>query len=377
MTKRTISIISIFLIFSCNDKVRLEEKKSQLKELKSDFETIKYSIKKLESEISIDSPETIKNKIAVRLLEIEEKIFSHYIQQPGKLNSNENILVSSEMLARVNKSIFYEGEKVQKGQVVYELDSDIMQGTLEEIKLSRDFSKTSFERQKKLWSQKIGSELQYLKLKNHYETLEKKVAVLENKIAKLFIKAPITGTIEALYMKVGELASPGTPAFRITNTERIFIEADVPERYANILIKGSPVKINFKSLAVSKEAPISFVGQIINPENNTFKIKIELDNKEGRLKPNSIASLEILDYMNEKAHLVPTKVIKRDMRGDYVFLNRSGKCKKTYIEVGLSQGDTSHIIQGLELGDQVIVSGYNDVVNGSLLEIKNSNETKL
>jgi biotin carboxyl carrier protein len=150
MTKRTISIISIFLIFSCNNKVRLEEKKSQLKELKSDFETIKYSIKKLESEISIDSPETIKNKIAVRLLEIEEKIFSHYIQQPGKLNSKENILVSAEMLARVNKNIFYEGEKVQKGQVVYELDSDIMQGTLEEIKLSRDFSKTSFERQKKI-----------------------------------------------------------------------------------------------------------------------------------------------------------------------------------------------------------------------------------
>jgi len=370
MTKKNISIITIFLIFSCHNIVRQKDKKSQLKELKLELEIIKNSIKKLESEISIDSPESNEKKISVAILKIEEKMFKHYIQQPGKLNSKENILVSAEMLARVNKNIFEEGEKVQKGQVVFELDSDIMQGNLEEIKLSRDFYKTSFEKQKKLWSQQIGSELQYLQLKNQYETLEKKVEVLENKIAKLFIKAPISGIIEALYLNVGELANPGSPAFRIANIQSIFIEADVPERYANILIKGSPVKIHFKSLGITKEAPLSFVGQIINPENNTFKIKIELDNKEGKLKPNGLASLEILDYINKKAHLVPTKVVKRDMRGDYVFLNRKGKCKKTYIEVGLSQGDISHIIQGLQEGDQVIISGYNDVVNGSLLEIK-------
>jgi RND family efflux transporter MFP subunit len=274
------------------------------------------------------------------------------------------------MLARVNKNNFEEGDKVQEGQVVFELDSEIMKGTIEEIKLSRDFAKTSFERQEKLWRQQIGSELQYLQIKNQYETLNKKVEVLEKKLAKLFIKAPITGTIEALYLKVGELAGPGSPAFRIANTELVFVEADIPERYANILIKGSPVKINFRSLALSYVAPLSFIGQIINPENNTFKIKIELKNELGKLKPNGIATLEILDYSNEKAHLVPSKVVKKDMLGDYVFLNRVGKCEKKYIELGLSQGDTSHIILGLEVGDQVIVSGYNDVVVGSLLEIK-------
>ncbi len=369
MTKISVFILSIFLVFSCNKEVSQEEKKSQLKELKSDLVILKNAINKLESEISMDNPETNKNKVAVRLIEIQEKRFLHYIEQPGKLNSKENILVSSEILARVNKNIPEEGDRVQKGQIVFELDSDIMKGTLEELKLSRDFSKTTFERQEKLWAQKIGSELLYLQIKNQYETLNKKVEVLEKKIAKLFIKAPITGTIEALYLKVGELASPGSPAFRIANIEHVFVEADVPERYANILVKGSPVKINFKSLSLSKEAPLSFIGQIINPENNTFKIKIELENEQGKLKPNGIASLEILDYSNEKAHLVPSKVVKKDMRGNYVFLNRTGKCEKKYIEVGLSQGDISHIVQGLEVGDQVIVSGYNDVVSGSLLEI--------
>ena len=202
------------------------------------------------------------------------------------------------------------------------------------------------------------------------ETVQNKLDAAETQSSKLSISAPISGVIENLFLNIGELAVPGRPAFRIINTKKVYVEADVAERYANILKKSTPVKINFKALGISKEAPLSFVGQVINPENSTFKVQIELNNSKGFLKPNGIASLEIQDYVNENAIIVPSQIVKKDMRGDYLFLNKNGRAEKTYVEVGLSQSDKSIITTGLKAGDQIIIEGYSEVIGGSILDIK-------
>ena len=131
------------------------------------------------------------------------------------------------------------------------------------------------------------------------------------------------------------------------------------------------LKVNFKALGITKEAHLSFVGQVINPENSTFKIKINLDNPDGHLKPNAMASLEIQDYKNEQALVVPSRIIKKDMRGDFIFLNNKGIAEKKYIEVSLSQDDQTMIQSGLKVRDQIIIEGYNEIIGGSLLDIKN------
>lgn len=361
---------AVLILASCEESApTLETKKAQLKELKAQLITLNSQINGLEKDLSNENSSTTEKKVPVRVKELTEERFHHYIEQPGKINSKENILVSAEMGGMVTSLNAEEGQWVNEGQNIIQLDSTIMSAGLSELSAALELAKTTFERQEKLWAEGIGSELQYLQIKNQYETLSKKYIASEAQLEKLSISAPISGYIEQVFLNKGELAAPGMPAFRIVNTKRVYIEADVAERYSNILKKNTPVKINFDALGVSKNAPLTFVGQVINPENSTFKVKIELNNTEGILKPNGLASLEIQDYVNEAALVVPSQIVKKDMLGDFIFVAKKGKAEKVYIKLGLSQGDKSMIVEGLKAGDKVITEGYSEVVSGSLVDI--------
>jgi len=364
--------IASILVVSCGEtKLNLEEKKTQLKELKSQLTDIKSQIKELQNELNGQLVDTKQKKVPVRIKELEEELFYHFIEQTGKINSNENVVVSAEMAGLITHLDVKEGQWVNKGSSIIKLDSEIMKSNVEELITALEFAETTFERQKVLWDKKIGSEIQYLQIKNQYESLQKKLETAENQLKKLTIKAPINGVIEEIFLNEGEFANPGRPAFRMVNPKNVYVEAEVAERYANILKVNTPVKVNFKTLGIDKEAPLSFVGQVINPENGTFKIKINLENPNGFLKPNGMASLEIQDYINENALVVPSQIVKKDMQGDYLFVNKNGQAEKTYIEVGLSQGNKSMIKSGLKIGDEVIIEGYSEIIGGSLLNIKN------
>lgn len=372
MKKQIIFITTLCLILSScgQEETKTNDKALQLKELKSDLKTLTNDIKKLEIELNLNTKLPVKNRIPVRIDTLKEEVFYHYIEQPGKINSKENILVSAEMGGLITKINFKEGDVVTKGETVAKLDSDLMQSNVDELMATLELAKTTFERQEALWSKKIGSELQYLQIKNQYKSLQKKVDAAETQLNKLNISAPINGVIEELFLNPGELANPGRPAFRIVNTERIYVESDVAERYANVLQKNSPVKVTFDSLGIQQQSSLSFVGQVINPENSTFKIKIDLDNPKGFLKPNGSASLEIQDYVNHQALVVPSQVVKKDMRGDYLFINDNGTAEKRYVKMGLSHDDKSIIVSGLNVGDEIIIEGFSEVVSGSVLDIK-------
>lgn len=358
------------LLASCQESApTLESKKAQLSELKSQLITIKSQINGLEKDLSSEDTKTAEKRVPVRIKQLEKESFSHYIAQPGKINSKKNVLVSAEMGGMVISLNAEEGQWVEEGQNIIQLDSTIMSAGLSELSSALELAKTTFQRQEKLWAAGIGSELQYLQIKNQYETLSKKFSASEAQLEKLSISAPISGYIEQVFLNKGELAAPGMPALRIVNTRKVYIEADVAERYANILKKNTPVKINFDALETSQNAPLSFVGQVINPENSTFKVKIELDNQDGTLKPNGLASLEIQDYVNDAALVVPSQIVKKDMLGDFIFVANKGKAEKVYIKLGLSQGDKSMILEGLKAGDKVITEGYSEVVSGSLVDI--------
>jgi RND family efflux transporter MFP subunit len=279
-------------------------------------------------------------------------------------------MVSSEMGGLVTNVLAKEGDWVSAKTTLIAIDAEIMQNNVEELELAWELAKTTYERQKSLWEQEIGSELQFLQIKNQYLSLENKLAAAKAQLQKLNITAPISGTLEEVYVNPGELTRPGSPVFRIVNADEVIVEADIAEKYANILKKNTPVTINFKSLGTSKNAKLDFIGQVINPDNRTFKVNIQLNNSSGILKPNAVASLEIRDFSSTNAMVVPSQIVKKDMRGDYVFVAKNGIAEKTYVSLGLSHSDQSMILDGLNIGDVIIVEGYNEVVSGSKLELK-------
>lgn len=359
------------LISSCGEQeLSIEAKQTQLKTLKSELVNLKGSIKSLEKELVGTHAVREVLKVPVRVKTLSAETFHHYIEQPGTVSSKANVLVSAEMGGLVTALSASEGDWVAQGTTIITLDSEVMQNNVTELEYALVLAKTTFERQESLWAQKIGSELKYLQIKNQFQSLENKFAAATAQLEKLNISAPIDGTLEEIFVNTGELAAPGRPAFRIVNAKNVIIEADVAERYSNILKKNTPVNIKFNSIGASRKAKLNFIGQVINPANRTFRVNIELDNKSGELKPNSVASLEIRDFSSDIAMVVPSQIVKKDMRGDYLFIAKNGDAKKTYITLGLSQTDKSMILEGLNPGDVIITEGYNEVVGGSKLAIQ-------
>jgi membrane fusion protein (multidrug efflux system) len=360
--------LAIFL-FSCSEqKLTLSDKKDSLKVLKEQLSETKTQISILEKEIAtLDT--TMINGAIVKTTAITASTFKHYIEQLGTVSSKQNVTVSPTLGGVVQKIIVDEGEWVNKGEDIIELDAEIILKQVEEMEASFKLAETTYKRQKKLWEQKIGSEMQFLQIKNQYESLQKKLESAKAQLGNMKISAPISGNVDVINLNVGEFAAPGIPILQIVNAKEVQIQADVPEKYANILHKGGYVSINFSAIGIEKEAKITFVSQIINPQNRTFKIKIDLDNKNGEIKPNAIASLQIQDKYIKDAIVIPTEVIKKDMRGDFIFIAEKNHAKKVYITLGKSYKYKTHITSGLNINDLLITTGYTKIGNESPIKI--------
>jgi RND family efflux transporter MFP subunit len=366
-----ISLLSLVIIMAaCGEKEsELDIKKSELKSLKEQFLDVKSKIDNLEKEIS--SLDTIVDGgVPVSIATIKLSTFSHFIEQPGIVSSKENVLVSSEMSGVVKQILAKEGSWVNKGQVILQLDASVLSSQVEELKASVELLKTTYDRQTNLWNQGIGSEIQYLQSKNQYNSMSNKLQAAQAQLDKLEITASISGRLDEVYINEGEYASPGMPILRLVNSRKLQVEANVAERYANKINNNDSVYISFNSIGIEQQEPISFIGHVINPENRTFKIKIDIKNESRFIKPNAVASLKIKDFNSDNAIKLPSKVIKKDMRGNFVFVVDGVKAVKTYIETGLSYNKYTHVLSGLKEGEKVIINGFNEVSNGSTIEIK-------
>ena len=369
-TVKLLSVLALAIIIGCGEKVNeLSQKKEALKELKQQMADLKSQISSLEKEIAI-SDTLVEGGVVVHVQVVEAINFTHYISLPGIVSSKENILVSVEMGGMVVNRLVEEGRWVNKGDAIIQIDASILSNQVEDLRQSKELAKTTYERQDNLWKQGIGSEMQYLQAKNQYVSLQKKLAAMEAQLDKLELVAPISGRLDEIYINVGEFAAPAMPAFRIVNSKKLQVEVDVAERYSAIIKKGDLVNLSFDALGINRQEKVSFVGQVINPQNRTFKVKINLNNSSGDIKPNAVASVKLQDFSQEGAMVLPSACIKKDMRGSFVFVADNNKAIKKYVETGLSQDDMTHITSGIDFGQEVIVIGYDGVANGSKIDIK-------
>ena len=225
---------------------------------------------------------------------------------------------------------------------------------------SLDLATTIFQKQERLWNQKIGTEIQYLEAKNRKEGLEKSLAAMKIQLGRAFVRAPFNGTIENIQVRIGELVQPGTPMFQFVGESDLFIQADVSESFVGVLKKGDSVEVKFPSLNKSINTKVSAVGGIINPNNRTFNVEVILP-KMTDVKPNMISVLKIKDYVNKVGVVVPAHLILSDTQGDYVFIVENGVAKKKYVKRGLTFGDETEILEGLSGIETLVDKGFREV----------------
>ena len=371
-------ISGLLVLAACSDKSSIESKKAELSTLRTEYKEMKDKIAALEKELSeIDSTYddgAERNAALVTSIPAKPSRFVHTIEVRGTIASRTNVSMSAEMGGTVEEIKVREGDYVREGDVLIRLNTSLVANQIKEVKTAMELANVVYERQKNLWEQNIGTEIQYLQAKNNYETLESRLGQLNAQYGKMVIKAPFNGVVDEVLTKEGQMAAPGYPLIRVVNPGDGYITADISEAYVGQLKKGDSVKIYVPSLDKEYGSTITAVGQSIKLANRTFMLEAKLPAAAKDLKPNMLVVLHLADYVNENAISVPTRIVLEDLKGHYVYLAQKRDddyiAQKRYVNLGKSDRNTTEIVSGLQEGDVVIDRGSMLVAQGALIKIQ-------
>jgi membrane fusion protein, multidrug efflux system len=364
--------LSLMLVFAaCSSGDSLEAKKAKLASLNSQAEEIKTQISELEKEIAkLDTSVVARKPKLVAVAPITKGAFNHFIDVQGTVDSENNVAVQPGMPGVVTQVYVKEGDNVSVGQVLAEVDNRSIKESIAQLETNLDFAKTAYEKQERLWKQKIGSEIQYLQAKTQYESLQKNLSALRAQLDMSRMKSPIAGAVDQVNVKVGEYAAPGMfGAFTIVNFNKMKVVTKVADSYINKVKLGDPVKITLNDINQTIEGKISFVSKVVNPMTRTFQIEVALGKTESNVRPNMLANVSINDENLPEVISIPSNIVQKDSNDDqYVLIAKGSKgnliAQKVMIKTGASYGDKVVVIEGVNENDQLITIGYQEVVDG-------------
>ena len=355
------------LAASCGGKkTDLQSKKAELEKLKSEIAKLQAQARKLEQEIAVLEPSKAKGK-PVETEELKTAEFSSYLSIEGKADAEQSTIATAQVPGTVTAVLVQAGDAVSAGQALAYLDNTALRQSRVQIEQQLTFANTLFEKQKRLWQQGVGTEVQYLSAKNQKEAMEKNLATLDAQLAMYTIKSPISGTVESVDLKIGQAAAPGFPLFKVVNLSNLKVVADVAETFSGKINFGDAVKVQFDDINKEVDSKISFASKVIDPLNRTFKIEIRLGGIEGA-KPNMLAKLKIIDYTTPTAISVPTNAISKTDKESFVMVmtEENGKkvAKRKVVVTGHTGETRTEITSGLAAGDKVIVTGFQELNDG-------------
>lgn len=365
---------SVEKVLESNNLTTIRAKRA---ELVSDQQTLNSKIKLLDEAIS--KLDTVKHVPLITAFKAKTEVFNHTLEIQGNVTTKNLLVITPEYNGILTNVYVKEGQKVSKGQLLAKIDDGGLSQQLAQLKIQTDLAKTTFERQKRLWEQNIGSEIQYLQAKSSYESQTEAVNQLEQQVAKTKVTAPFSGTIDDVITEQGSVVAAGqSQLMRLVNLDDMYIETDIPERYIADVTKGKNVVVDFPILGTTVETKIRQAGDYINPNNRTFKVEIGIPNKDKSIKPNLTARLKINDYTNENALLIPQSIISENANGEqyvYVISNKNDKnigvANRVIITTGKTQGDVIEVLSGIENGTEIVQEGARSVKDGQSVQIIN------
>ncbi len=374
MKNTGIILIVAFITFAaCKPKTDLDTKLAEYEEAKTELASQKANVHELKVELEAAGVLQINdNRSLVTTITLKPTIFKHLIDVRGAVKARGNITISPEISARVTTVLVKEGENVKMGQTMVIQDAAVLRNTIAELRTSLELAQTIYTRQKKLWDKNIGSEVQYLQTKNNKNSLERKLATAHSQLNRTIIKAPFSGVIDRVDVRVGQNVQPGQPILRLVSLADMYIKATVSESYVGKFKPNQEVAILFPSTGKQLSAKISAIGQVIEPKNRTFELEIIIPSDD-QIKPNMIAVISVSDYENKRALTIPTNIIFTDSKGVFVYQLKQSEGNnvaiRTDVTLGLTMGTNTEIVAGLSEGDIIIDKGIYDISNGSQVKI--------
>jgi RND family efflux transporter MFP subunit len=378
MTKKIFTLlITATLVVSCGQKDNNQTVDQLIaaknnKELQARKALIQADLAKIEAALA--TLNVRKEEALVSVATLKDTVFNHYLDIQGSVETKENILIQPEMPGTLVALNVKAGQRVSKGQLLARVDDGGSSQQVASLETQYQLAKTTFERQKNLWSQKIGSEIQYLQAQTQMLSLQRSVAQAKAMLSKTEIRAPFSGTIDEVFVERGQVVSAGPQGLmRIVNLNNMYVSTSIPESYIGKLKVGTQVDVFLTSLNKNYKGKVRQIGNFINPNNRSFGIEVSIPNPENLLRPNQVAKLKVIDYTVKNAIVVPSNVIQEDGKGNqfvFVATNSDGKtatAKKAMVTIGKSSDNVTEILSGLSANDIIVIEGVNTISEGMKL----------
>jgi RND family efflux transporter MFP subunit len=344
-----------------------EDPAAKLAKLKDDKVKIEQQIAELEKQVTKPAPKIM----TVGLSEVNTAPFRHYIDLQGKVDANESVMATSKMPGALKKVYVKNGDNVRQGQLLAEIDDNVMLKSLAELDGQLVTATDIYNRQKGLWDQKIGTEVAFIQAKNAKESLERSIATVKEQWSMTKIYAPTSGTVDLVLLKQGQAIAPGMPLCNILNLSNLKVAGEVTEAYAAKVRKGDNVQVYFPDLNKEVSTRVTFVSKTINPMTRTFTVECALSGNDYRA--NQVAVMKIIDYQSPNAVVIPVNLVQMAEDGDFVLVAEKGAdnkatVRKASIKQGQNYGGNVEILSGLKKGDWVIATGFQDVNAGETVQ---------
>ncbi len=361
--KKLLIIPAILFLAACSNKPK--DKTAELAELKKQQAELTDKIAKLESETT--------NKDSVKATEVGIVVakagnFTNYVDVQGKIDAQDNVMAYPQAQGIITAINVRPGQHVSRGQILVQLDNSVLKQQIQQAEIQAGLARTLFERQKNLWDQKIGTEVQFLQAQTNLQTAQKQINALQQQADMYRIKSPISGTVDQMDLKLGQAASPGVTGIRIVNADNLKVKADVPETYVGSVAQGNNVKILIPDANDSLVTKVTFAAKVIDPVSRSFPIEVKLPSKKN-IRPNMTAVLRIANYSKNNVITIPIKAVQNSEAGNYVYVIENGLAKRKVIQQGNTSTGKVEVLSGLNDGDQVIVEGAGDVEEGDKVKI--------
>ena len=372
------TLLVAFLLVSCSQEQEgnvipedIAAKKALLKTKRAEAKALASFIDSLDQAIFQQDPSSRQEeKALVKTAPLERKDFYHYVEVQGTVTADDYVDVSAEVPGRILSLNVKEGQAVRKGQLIATIDPEATKKQIAELETGIELAQTVYERQKRLWDQQIGSEIQFLQAKNNVDRLNKNLELLNLQLKKTNVYAPVSGEVQRVVLQSGELASPGMPIIMMINMSNLKVVVDLPEKYLTSVKKGERIEMHFPALDKDLTLPVNLIGNVINSGNRTLPIELALNGGNATMmKPNLLALAKINDLTVDKAITVPIELVQQEIGGkDYILIAENNKAKKVYVKTGESYDGNILIKEGLEGNEIIIVEGARGLLNGAAIE---------
>ncbi len=368
MKKISQVLLVMILLTACS----APDKEEKLEQLKNQRAEIEKEIALLEKETGKSDSAAVDNGLQVGTETVKAQSFRTYIEIQGRVEAKENVNLSTGIPGTITRIHVQAGDKVKQGQLLAETDARAIQQMLSEVQTNLDLARQTHEKYKRLWDQKIGTEMQYLQTKTQMESMETRLAGVQEQLRMSRIISPIDGTVDNVNIKLGQAVAPGLPAIRVINFSDLRVEADVAESYTGRVKTGNEVEVLFPDLNDSITSKISYASRAIDPLSRTFRVEVKLDGKK-EFHPNMVARLRINDYVSKDSAIVlPVKYIQRGASESFVFVAEKGLVVKRPVTISREYSGQAEISSGLKPGDELITQGYDLVNEGDRINISRS-----